>query len=81
VTKLSPISEAARADLDRLAKRELSDEEWRTEVAIPLLAEEIGHTQALARWFCRRYPTAASRLAYVRRAYARWQRSFADPFV
>ena len=26
----------------------------------------------LIRWFNRRYPTAAERLAYGRRAYARW---------
>ncbi len=29
----------------------------------------------LVRWFRRRYPTAADRLAYVRRAYKRWATS------
>ena len=30
---------------------------------------------ALVDWFCRRYPTGAERLAYVRRAYRRWTAS------
>jgi hypothetical protein len=75
MTVVPPISEAARARLAKLANRELTDEEWRAQAAIPLTPDEIEHTVALVRWFRRRYPTAADRLAYVRRAYARWQRS------
>jgi hypothetical protein len=75
VTELPPLSPSARARLAELANRELSVEEWRAQEAIPLTPEEIEHTQALVRWFCKRYPTAALRLAYVRRAYARWQRA------
>jgi hypothetical protein len=75
MTVLPPISEAARARLAELANRVLTDEEWRAQAAIPLTPDEIEHTVALVRWFRRRYPTAADRLAYVRRAYARWQRS------
>jgi hypothetical protein len=30
---------------------------------------------ALAAWFQRRYPTPLKRLAYLRRAYARWRRT------
>jgi hypothetical protein len=31
---------------------------------------------SLVAWFRRRYPTPADRLAYVRRAYRRWQATF-----
>ena len=75
MTKLPPISESARAQLAELANRELGVEEWRAQAAIPLAPEEVEHTLALVRWFRGRYPTAASRLAYVRRAYARWRRT------
>ena len=75
MTRLPPISESARARLAELANRELTDEEWQAQAAIPLSPEEIEHTRALVRWFRRRYPTAADRLAYVRRAYARWRRA------
>ena len=33
---------------------------------------ERQETLSLIRWFRRRYPTPAERLAYVRRAYRRW---------
>jgi hypothetical protein len=75
VTLPPRLSEAARATLADLVNRELSVEEWRAQIAIPLSPDEIEHTLALVRWFRRRYPTAADRLAYVRRAYARWQRA------
>ncbi len=75
MTKLPPLSNEARAQLAALANRELDDEEWRARLAVPLSSEEIEHTRELVRWFRGRYPTAASRLAYVRRAYARWRRA------
>jgi len=75
VSELAALSESARARLAELANRELTLEEWQAQAAIPLSPEELEHTRALVRWFCRRYPTAADRLAYVRRAYARWQRT------
>jgi hypothetical protein len=37
-----------------------------------LRSEERARTLELIDWFCRRYPTGAERLAYVRRAYRRW---------
>ncbi len=40
----------------------------------PISAEEREDVLSLVRWFTRRYPTPAARLAYVRQAYARWQR-------
>lgn len=75
MTGLPPLSQAARAKLAELANRPLTADEWRTQTAIPLTPDEIEHTLALVQWFRRRYPTAAERLAYVRRAYARWQRT------
>jgi hypothetical protein len=36
---------------------------------------ELENLQELISWFRRRYPTAKERLAYVRRAYARWVRA------
>jgi hypothetical protein len=75
VTELPRLSEAARTRLTALANRQLTVEEWRAQAAIPLSPDEIEHTLALVRWFRGRYPTAAARLAYVRRAHARWQRA------
>lgn len=78
-TELPRLSSATRARLAELANRQLPVDEWRALAAIPLTPEEIEHTLALVRWFRRRYPTAAQRLAYVRRAYARWQRTALPP--
>jgi hypothetical protein len=39
---------------------------------LPLGELEEEESRALIRWFRRRYPTPAERLAYVRRAYPRW---------
>jgi hypothetical protein len=77
---IRPISAEARARLAEVANRELSVGEWRAQAAIPLSAEEIESTLLLVRWFRRRYPTVAERLAYVRRAYARW-RAASNPSV
>lgn len=41
----------------------------------PISAEEREEVLSLVRWFTRRYPTPADRLAYVRQAYARWRRT------
>jgi hypothetical protein len=75
VTKLPRLSPVARGRLAELANRQLTVDEWRERAAIPLAPEEVEHTLALVRWFRRRYPTAADRLAYIRRAYIRWQRA------
>ena len=58
-----------------LGERELSPEEWRAGLAVPMSREEEAEILSLARWFCRRYPTPAERLAYVRRACRRWTRT------
>ena len=49
-------------------------EEFERRIRAPLLPEEIEEAQALYRWFTRRYPTAAERLAYIKRKYREWTR-------
>jgi hypothetical protein len=56
----------------RLAEQPLSAEEYRHRASIPIGDAEREEILSLIRWFRRRYPTALDRLAYVRRAYARW---------
>lgn len=69
---LTPPSPETVAWLRELADRRLSPEEFRAALAIPLGDAEREETIALIDWFCKRYPTPAERLAYVRRAYRRW---------
>jgi hypothetical protein len=63
---------AVRARLKALAERTLTPDEWAARRAIPVTAEELEENRALIRWFRRRYATPGERLAYARRAYARW---------
>jgi hypothetical protein len=56
-----------------LSERRLSPEEVRAALLVPIGAEEREGILLLVEWFRRRYPTPANRLAYVRRAYRRWQ--------
>ena len=53
--------------------RQLPADEQRTVLAIPIGDDERAEALALIAWFRRRYPTPRDRLAYVRRAYRRWQ--------
>ena len=62
----------AVARVRRLAERVLSAEEISAALALPLGPEEEEEARSLIRWFRRRYPTPADRLAYARRAYRRW---------
>jgi len=57
-----------------LIGRRVSAEELRQSLQRPIGEDERQEILALVRWFTRRYPTGAVRLAYVRQAYARWQR-------
>lgn len=66
---------AALARLREIAQRRLSAEEARAALLVPLGEAEEEHSRSLIRWFRRRYPTPAARLAYVRRAYRRWAAS------
>jgi len=53
--------------------RELPREEAERWVNAPWAEGEREEVLSLVAWFCRRYPTPLERLAYVRRAYARWR--------
>jgi len=72
VMPLARPSAAALARVRALMERRLSAEEARAALAVPLGEIEEDDSRSLIRWFRRRYPTPAERLAYARRAYARW---------
>ena len=55
-------------------ERRLSADEVERWLRRPIAADEIESVADLVRWFTTRYPTARERLAYARRAYARWAR-------
>lgn len=69
---VAPPSPEALARIQALADRRLSPDEFRAALAVPLGAAEEEESRSLIRWFRRRYPTPADRLAYARRAYRRW---------
>ena len=56
-----------------LSERQLSAEEVEAALRTPITDQEREEILELVSWFRRRYPTPADRLAYVRRAYRRWQ--------
>ena len=72
---LAPPSSDVLARLRVLAERQLSPEDFSAALAQPLSEAEEEDSRSLIRWFRRRYPTPAARLAYVRRAYRRWTTS------
>jgi hypothetical protein len=53
-------------------ERRLTPEEVRAYLDAPVSEFEREEAVALIRWFRRRYPTPAERLAYGRRTYKRW---------
>ena len=63
---------AREARVRALSERQLSPEDVRAALAVPLGEAEEEESRSLIRWFRRRYPTPADRLAYARRAYRRW---------
>ena len=65
----------AAARVSHLVNRPVSPAELREATERPLTDHEREEILALSRWFCRRYATPLERLAYVRQAYRRWQRS------
>ena len=69
---LAPTPEAL-ARIHALSERVLSPDEVRAALAVPLGEAEEEEARSLIRWFKKRYPTPAERLAYVRRAYRRWR--------
>jgi hypothetical protein len=56
-------------------ERSLEPAEARAYLEAPITDAERDGVRALVHWFRQRYPTPVERLAYVRRAYARWRRS------
>lgn len=58
-------------EIEALHNRRFSRSEVATFLATPLTDEEVESTLELVAWFTRRYPTALTRFAYNRRAYAR----------
>jgi hypothetical protein len=63
------------ARLAEFQERRLGAAEARAYLEAPMTEAERDEVRALVHWFLHRYPTPAERLAYVRRAYARWQRT------
>ena len=70
--RMHPPSAKALARAVAIANRTLTPEEFGAATAAPMTDEEREGILAIVRWFRRRYPTPAERLAYARRAYARW---------
>ena len=70
--RLETPSPAALAGALALSERRLTAEEARAALAVPMGEAEENESRSLIRWFRRRYPTPAARLAYARRAYRRW---------
>lgn len=66
------VSPDVLARIKAFAERQLSPEEAQAALQVPVSDAERDEVLSLVTWFCRRYPTPAERLAYVRRAYRRW---------
>ena len=64
-----------REEFSSFSDRRLDASEARAYLDAPVTDAERDEVLALVHWFKRRYPTPLDRLAYVRRAYARWQRT------
>ena len=67
-------SDGAMERVRELIERPVSPDELRQALEEPVSEDERQEILSLVRWFTRRYPTGADRLAYVRRAYVRWKR-------
>ena len=61
-----------REQVAALVGREVSVEELRAAIRTPIAPSEREELLSLVRWFTRRYPTAAERLANMRASYRRW---------
>jgi hypothetical protein len=69
--RLLPSPSAVRAATE-LANRRLTPDELRAYLEAPVSEAEREEAVRLIRWFKKRYPTPAERLAYARRSYRRW---------
>jgi hypothetical protein len=75
---MSPTNPPSQADLQatrRFAERILPADAFDAYVNAPVSEDEREDGLRLIRWFSKRYRTPAQRLAYVRRAYARWSQA------
>lgn len=72
--RLRPATTAERAQIRALHEAPMDVAEFIRRADAPLTEAEVAEVRALVAWFTRRYPTGAERLAYARRAYARWMR-------
>ncbi len=72
------LSPEVASRIKTLIERRLSPEEVKAALRVPIGADEREGILSLIAWFRRRYPTPADRLAYVRRAYRRWQGTLAN---
>lgn len=80
--RLKPMEMPSAEALERiraLMDRQLTPEEVRAALAIPISPEELEENRSRILWFCRRYRTPAARLAWARRAYRRWVAAFPTP--
>ena len=66
-----PSSSAVEATT-RFSNRRLTPEEFQAYVDAPVSEAERQEALRLIRWFKKRYPTPAERLAYAQRSYTRW---------
>ena len=64
-----------REEFSSFSDRRLDPAEARAYLDAPVTDAERDEVLALVHWFKRRYATPLDRLAYVRRAYARWQQT------
>lgn len=71
----SKLSAEAIARIRALSERRVSASEVEAALSTPIGEAEREEILSLVSWFQERYPTPAQRLAYVRRAYRRWQAS------
>lgn len=62
-------------EIAALLDRPVTAEEVRDTLERPIGADERDDLLSLVRWFTTRYPSAPERLAYVRRAFARWRQA------
>jgi hypothetical protein len=66
------VTDERRAALSAEVDRRVTPDEAAAYLATPISDAEREEVLSPVRWFTRRYPTGADRLAYVRRAYRRW---------
>jgi len=65
-------SQAALEMARQFTERTLTADAFEAYVNAPVSEEEREEALRLVRWFSKRYRTATERLAYARKAYARW---------